>query len=424
MEKNDLKRLIKLEDKINRLVTDMGYSFIPIEWDVIPEQKMWEILAYRGPTQISNWKFGRDYERQRTIFENLSNHLPYECVIFGDPCRAYLMNSNTFAVQVLVMAHVVGHSVFFKENKMFEKARIDMGTMLAEANHRVNEYEKLYGLDYVERTIDAGHSIQMHSSPFNTETEDEKRIRVYNQMKESHRPRISEFADVILGNPNEKNDVENYNRSLSRMVKMMSPVEPTEDLLRYIIDNSSVLEDWQKDILEVIRYEGQYYWPIIRTKFMNEGFACHIHQKVLDTLFHEGDLTPEEHGQYNYSNALVKAQSRMSMNPYLIGSHIWSTIEKRWDRGQHGSEWAECQNFQLKDNWDTKEMKGVEKIKDVMPTYTDWMFFQDFLTTDIIEELDLFIYIEHKYLDGSIEYIRSEHTADEVRKIIINSFSK
>jgi len=784
MERNELKRIIKLENKINKIVTDMGFPFIPIEWDIIPEEKMWEILAYHSPTQISNWKFGRDYERQRTIFENYSNHLPYECVIYGDPCRAYLMKSNVFAVQVLVMAHVVGHSVFFKENKLFEKARIDLGTVLAEANLRVTEYEKLYGIDEVEKTIDAGHAIQMHSSPFATETENEKRIRVYNQMKEMYKPRNSDFADVILGDPNEILDVERYNRNLMRTLKMTTPVEPTEDLLRYIIDNSSVLEDWQKDILEVIRYEGQYYWPIIRTKFMNEGFACitgnslvhtengfvpmkqaiefcsktvglnkdltdiearmilpkkdtlkirtnigtvlegaldhrimtpngdvmlkdlntgdsisttvgtniwpldkikididkcydhlkfsksldvtipseidedlaylmgvitseghylgrgfgitnndtgllstcidiikkyfnkeikiiererkgtfditvhstaimdflyqagmfneksnnknipwsilqspksvvssflaglfdgdgcvyhngkyqrqlimtskslsliehyiillmnygiigtfkknkkegyndcyqhcissakcikifekniplksikkqqlikeclnnvkwsydvpttatitsiekgsdvlydwsipngnhyeaqgfinhncFIHQKVMDQLFHDGDLTPEEHGQYNYSNSLVKAQTRMSMNPYLIGSHIWETIEDRWNKGQYGSEWNDCTDFKRKENWDTKEMKGIEKIKDVLPTYTDWMFFQDFLTSDIIEKLDLFIYYEQEYSDGTIDYIRTNHTLDEIKQIIINSFS-
>lgn len=423
MEKTELKRIIKLENKINKIVTDMGFPFIPIEWDIIPEEKMWEILAYRAPTQISNWKFGRDYERQRTIFENYSNHLPYECVIYGDPCRAYLMKSNVFAVQVLVMAHVVGHSVFFKENKMFEKARIDLGTVLAEANSRVTEYEKLYGIDEVEKTIDAGHAIQMHSSPFATETEDEKRVRVYNQMKEMYKPRKSDFADVILGDPNEVLDVERYNRNLMRTLKMTTPVEPTEDLLRYIIDNSSALEDWQKDILEVIRYEGQYYWPIIRTKYMNEGFACFIHERVMDQLFHEGDLTPEEHGQYNYSNSLVKAQNKMSMNPYLIGSHIWKTIETRWDKGQHGSDWKDCTDFKKKEEWDTKEMGGLAKIKDVLPTYTDWMFFQDFLTDDVIEKLDLFIYYEQEYPDGTIDYIRTGHSLDEIKQIIINSFS-
>jgi len=143
----------------------------------------------------------------------------------------------------------------------------------------------------------------------------------------------------------------------------------------------------------------------------------------MDILFKEGDLTPDEHGQYNYSNSLVKAQQRMSMNPYLIGSHIWKDIEKRWNKGQHGREWDECKDLSQKEKWDTKEMKGIEKVKDVLPVYTDWMFFQDFLNTDIIEELDMYIYLEQETPDGSTVYIRTEHTADQIKQIIINSFS-
>ena len=127
MNNSQLKRLIKLEDKINRIVTGYGYNYYPIEYDVIPETKMWEILSYRSPVQISNWKFGRDFEKQRTIFEQVDPSLPYECIIFGDPNRAYLMGSNPFAVQALVMAHCVGHSTFFKENKWFSKSRIEIG---------------------------------------------------------------------------------------------------------------------------------------------------------------------------------------------------------------------------------------------------------------------------------------------------------
>lgn len=784
MTSNELKRLSKLENKINKIATDMGFDYLPIEYDIVPNEKMFEILAYGAPTQISNWKFGRNYERQRTIFENVSTHLPYECIIFENPCRAYLMNSNPFAVQALVMAHCVGHSIFFKNNKMFSKSRIDMGGMLAEANHRFIEYEKRYGIDDVERTIDAGHALQMHSSPFDTETENDKKKRLYKSLKKQHEKTNLKFNDLTLNNKNDEEIIINYNRFLERSLNLKTPVEPTEDLLRYIIDNSSSLEDWQKDILEIIRYEGQYYWPIIRTKNMNEGFACivgnslvhtengfvpieraiefcdsvvgidksftniesrmvlpnqptlkirtnigtvlegaldhrimtpngdkmlkdiiigdnisttvgtnlwpkdtikididscyehlkysksidviipneinediaylmgvitseghylgrgfgitnndidiletcvniidtyfnkkvniverdrlgtfdivvhstaimdflfqagmfkgksneknipwsilqspksvvsafiaglfdgdgcvyydgkytrqlimtsksislidqyitlllnygiigsfkknkkegyddcyqhcissskcikifndniqmksvkkqklikeclsnikwsydipniatiisiensnnilydwsipngnhyeaqgfinhncMIHEKVLAQLFHEGDLTPDEHGQYNHSNALVKAQSRLSMNPYLVGSKIWSSIEDRWDKGQHGDDWEQCKIQKVKDNWDTKEMKGLDKIKDVLPTYTDWMFFQDFLTTKTIDDLDLYIYLEKKYADGTIDYVRSEHTPEQVRQIIINSFT-
>lgn len=422
MNKSDLQRLIKLEGKIRKIVDDMGFTYLPTEFDVVPYEKMLEILAYRSSVSYSNWKFGRDYEIHKTIFQNVDPSLPYECVIHGNPSRAYLMNSNTFAVQVLVMAHVFGHTTFFKENRWFHNSREDMLNVLAGANERFIEYEKMYGIDEVEKVIDAGHAIQFHSSPFDTETEEEKRQRLFKQMQETKKPFRSEFGDILEGRTEDIN-VDRYNSDLWRMLKKYNPVEPTEDLLRFIIDNSTSLEDWQKDILEVLRVEGQYFWPIMKTKFADEGFAVYLHERVVNKLFEDGDLTAEEHGQYNYSNSLVKASQRTSMNPYLIGSNIWESIEKRWDKGQHGKDWDECENYKIKEAWDTKAMEGKAKVKSVLETHTDWMFFQDFLTHKLIQDLDLYIYLEQNYPDGSVEYIRSDHTLEQIRQIIINSFS-
>ena len=163
MKKSEVQRLAKIEDRVQRIVTEeFGLKIIPIEWDIVPPTKMLEIMAYRGPTQISSWKFGRDYEKARTVFEQIDPSLPYEVVINDNPARAFLMQSNVFAVQALVMAHVYGHVNFFTENKWFQKSRRDIVALLAEANKRFIEYENIYGIDLVEETIDAGHAIQWH----------------------------------------------------------------------------------------------------------------------------------------------------------------------------------------------------------------------------------------------------------------------
>ena len=158
---------------------------------------------------------------------------------------------------------------------------------------------------------------------------------------------------------------------------------------------------------------------------MNEGWATFIHQKIMNKLFDEELLTAEEHGQYNYSNSLVKAMSRYSMNPYLIGSGMWEHIEERWDKGRHGKEYMECSDYKLKEEWDTKEMGGFEKCKDVMRTYTDWFFMQDFLTEDVIDKLDMYIYTEVPSADyaNAVDYVRTDHTAAQIRELIVNSFS-
>ena len=121
MDKKNLRRLIKIEDRIQQIFhEDLELTCYPIEFDIVPPQKMLEIMAYNIPTNISNWKKGRDYEIQRTIYEYSNRGLPYEVVINADPARAYLMNSNKFSVQCLVMAHVYGHCSFFTHNKFLK----------------------------------------------------------------------------------------------------------------------------------------------------------------------------------------------------------------------------------------------------------------------------------------------------------------
>ena len=163
MTKDELKKLIKVEDTLTRYAQEAGLEYCEIEWDIIPDQKMFEIMAYRIPGNISNWKYGRDYERIRTINEHMYDGLPYEVVINSDPTRAYLMKSNTFGVQCLVMAHVIGHAAFFKMNKYFSETRKDIIQIMDAATKRFNEYEKIYGMDELERIIDSAHAVSFIS---------------------------------------------------------------------------------------------------------------------------------------------------------------------------------------------------------------------------------------------------------------------
>jgi spore cortex formation protein SpoVR/YcgB (stage V sporulation) len=43
----------------------------------------------------------------------------------------------------------------------------------------------------------------------------------------------------------------------------------------FIMEYSTVLEDWQRDIMTIIREEMLYFWPQLETKIMNEGWASY-----------------------------------------------------------------------------------------------------------------------------------------------------
>jgi len=428
MNSKELKRLIKIEDRIYEIAREEGLEFIPIEFDIVPENKMLEIMAYGMPGQISNWKFGRDYERLRTIYEHSVGSLPLEVVITTNPARSYLMKNNTFAVQVLTVAHVVGHVTFSTMNKYHEELDKDLVSKLIAGGRRFDDYERKYGIDIIEKTVDAGHAIHLHSSPFESnETEEEKRERIFKQKKQkAHERTPTEFDDLFETSNKEleKAEIERdlYNHNLWMKLKNQIPVEPTEDLLRFIIDNSRVLSDWQKDILEILRQQGRYFWPHVKTKYMNEGFATYWHENIMRKLFNENLLTPEEHAEYNYTNSFVKAKNPFSMNPYLIGSEIWYDIVKRWDRGMYGDAYEEETDMEAKLNWNTGEMNGKEKMLEALRTHSDWFFMQNFLTDELVRELELYLYVKQKDF-YSEKIVVADKTKEEVRNLIIKSFA-
>ena len=428
MDKLELQRLVKLEERIYQIAEEEGLKFVPIKFDIVPENKMLEIMAYGMPGQISNWKFGRDYERLKTIYEHSLGGLPMEVVITTNPARSYLMKNNTFAVQALVVAHVVGHVSFSTMNKYHDELDKDIVSKFIAASDRFNDYERKYGIEILEKTVDAGHAIYLHSSPFETEeTEDEKRNRIFAKMKQkAHERKTTQYDDLFVDNNDlaQEADVERdlFNHNLWMKLKNQIPVEPTEDLLRFVIDNSRVLSDWQKDILEILRYQGRYIWPHVKTKYMNEGFATYWHELILRKLFNENLLTSEEHAEYNYTNALVKAKNPFAMNPYLIGSEMWYDLVNRYDKGRFGEAYDEEPNMQKRKDWDTGDMLGREKMFETLRTHNDWFFMQNFLTDELTRDLELYLYVKQKD-PYSEKIVVTDKKKEEVKELIIKSFA-
>lgn len=423
MKSSELKRLQKIEKRIYEIARENGLEFCDIEFDVIPADKMFEIMAYNMPGQISNWKFGRDYEKTRTIYEHLDS-LPYEVVVNTDPARAYLMKDNTLALQALIIAHVVGHVAFFTMNKYHAENDSNIASKLSAASERFDDYEKKYGIDMVEQTVDAGHALMWHSNPWLPEmTEEEKLEKIFERMKKKkHDKTVTEFGDMFEDDSQADIDREKWNNRLYMTLKNKTPIQPTEDLLRYIIDHSRHLTTWQKDILETIRSWGQYIWPNIKTKYINEGFATFWHEKILRQLFKEGYLNADEHAECNYSNSFVKAKHPHSMNPYLIGCEMWEDIVRRWDTGQHGDKWSEIQDHDTKVMYDDKSMNGMDQMFKILRTSNDWMFMNNYLTNDLVKKLKLYLFV--KQSNPFIEqWVVTGQGADEIRQIIIKSFS-
>lgn len=418
--KPDIQRIRWFDQKIQEIAVELGLDVFPQEFDVVPAQKMLEILAYRFPVNFSHWSFGRDYEQLRTRYEH-GMGIPYEVVLNANPSRAYIMNTNPFPVQVLVMAHVYAHNDFMKNNFHFTPTRRDMLPAASEAALRFQRYEKEHGPESVERVTDAALSIERNvdpDRPDDVEPRQEADDPTAAAGPQPGRP-AGPYAELL---PERKRPAIGTAAD-GRTRRKRSPAGPERDLLLYIMRHSpKPLEEWEEDVLTTIRNQSLYFLPQMRTKIMNEGWATYWHMRIMERLFQEGLLDEEAHGFYNYYNAHVLASHPRNLNPYLVGLRIFEDIKERWDKGRFGREWEACEDPRAREAWNLGLGGGTGKLFEVRRAYSDRFFIEAFLTENLVERLQLYLY-QGRRAGAEIQYVIRERDWKAVRAMLVASLS-
>ncbi len=80
----------------------------------------------------------------------------------------------------------------------------------------------------------------------------------------------------------------------------------------------------------------------------------------------------------------VLATSGGRLNPYKLGVELYRHIEERWDKGQFGKEWEDCDDLDAKKNWNLRLGLGKKKIFEVRALYNDVTFIDEFLTPEFV----------------------------------------
>ena len=367
MEYN-VSTLEKWNEIIEEKAREVGLKFYPQEFEIIGFNEMLGYEAYVGmPSKYPHWSYGKAYDKNKTLYSLNMTGLPYEMVINSDPCLAYLMRENTLLLQILTMAHVYGHNDFFANNRMFvegtnAKGALEMFKLDAEI---VRGYinDPSIGYERVEKILDAAHAIR-YQIP-----------RVVG-VKELSSEEIKESLMADYYSKKENRGILDENDEIPFPDISKIPVEPCDDVLGFIIKYSS-LEEWEKNILRIVKRETQYFMPQIETKIMNEGWASFWHYNILKEL----DLDDGLHFEFLKRHNDVVAPIVGGLNPYYIGFKVFQDIEKRF---------------------------GREKIFEVRKTERDSSFLRRYLTRELCEELNLF-----QYAKKSFEYV-VEEVSDEI----------
>src|SRR5579883_3627212 len=163
----DFKQLQEAYDRIEAVaLKELGLDIYPNQIEVITAEQMLDAYSSIGlPLMYRHWSFGKRFARDEALYRHGLRSLAYEIVINSNPCIVYIMEENTMVMQTLVMAHAAfGHNHFFKNNHLFQQWTDASGILnyMEFARDYVAKCEERYGIEAVERVLDAAHALRDH----------------------------------------------------------------------------------------------------------------------------------------------------------------------------------------------------------------------------------------------------------------------
>lgn len=323
-------RLYTFDRELGRLAAGFGLDTYPNQIEVIRADQMLDAYASIGmPLGYHHWSFGKHFAEMEARYRKGHMGLAYEIVINSNPCIAYLMEGNTLTMQALVIAHACyGHNSFFKGNYLF-RAWTDATAIidyLLFAKHYISQCEERYGVTQVEQLLDACHTLMNYG------VDRYKRLSPISAEEERRRQRVrAEYVQRTL------NDLW---RTLPKAHAVDSlstpdfPTEPQENLLYFIEKNAPLLENWEREVVRIVRKIAQYFYPQRQTQVMNEVWATFWHYMLLNALYDEGKVSDGFMMEVLASHTGVIAQPAFDVpwyggiNPYALGFSMFRDLRK------------------------------------------------------------------------------------------------
>lgn len=435
---SELDRAIQ---EIERLAKEeLGFNPFPIVYEVVDHTTMAAVSACDGmPKRYSHWRFGMRYraniERHRWNVGRL-----YELIINTNPCVAFLQKGNSLVEQKTVISHVAGHSQMFRHNYLFRATDLDGN---AATNLTVSTESDAYrnvNRSWVDRFSNNANIIDRHISNANIgakkveefidhclSLEDlvdphapfvPKKPLVEKSDKpeavELHKFKASEYLEDFL-NPPEYLEEQKAKIQAEKERAKRFPEQPERDVLGFLLAHAP-LEKWEHDVLQVIRDERMYFQPQIQSKILHEATASLSHTTLMSRFV----ATTAEIIDYADMNSGVMQTSKTSLNPYSLGLGLLRNIQSRWDKGQFGKQWEECDDAAEKANWDLRLGLGRQKVLEVVKTCSDLSLIDTYLTPEFAEEQKLFSF---GWSNRNDRYEIQSREFDKVKKSILDSLT-
>lgn len=424
--------LERFDAALARLAKEYGLDTYPNQIEVITTEQMMDAYASVGmPVGYHHWSFGKQFLAVEQAYKRGQMGLAYELVINSNPCIAYLMEENTLAMQVLVMAHACyGHNSFFKGNYLFRtwtdaESIIDY---LVFARQYISRCEERHGVQAVEQLLDACHALQNYGvdrykrpSPISAEEESRRQSERERYLQSQVNLLWRTLPDAPAGSEALPGSLSAAEDPLGLHEGGRYPSEPQENLLYFIEKSAPLLAPWQREVVRIVRKLAQYFYPQRQTQVMNEGWACFWHYTLMHRLYDEGMVNEGLMLEFLHSHSAVIHQPAFDsphysgINPYTLGFTLFMDIkriceapteeDRAWFPDIAGSDWRTTFTFAMRD-------------------FKDESFIQQFLSPRVIRELKLFMVVDDDREDTlGVEAIHDERGYRRVRDALAAQYA-
>ncbi len=376
-----LPELRHYERAFNHLARELGLDYYPLEIELVPADFMMEISVYGLPVRLPHWSFGVRYIH-RLIQHRMGHSKLYEVVFPGNPGQAYLTDTNSVVENTLVIAHVLGHADFSKNNQLFRSVQEQQGHHIVEqaAAHarRIEAAIETHGAEHVEQALDAALALEPHIDwhkalrrpRYPERPEEETRSEAASDFQRRFEALTGEVRKHEIPAPGQRAPIPPY---------------PERDLLWFIANYAPEMEPWERDIFLTVREESRYFYPVFACQIINEGWASYWHARLL----READFLEDQfyiEAMKTHSDVVrpyaATEQVALAINPYHLGFTLWNKIV---------------------------DQQGMEQAWRIRQNEDDFAFVRNHLDTETANTLGLFLYSNDR--NGKVTVIDSDINA-------------
>ena len=394
------------------LARKLGLDPYRVNYWVVTNEEMNQLIAYDGfQTRYPHWRWGMKYDRQRKQSQ-FGLGKAFEIVNNDDPANAFLQESNSLADQKAVITHVEAHADFFANNEWFGLF-VDSGDRADDARRGGSEPRDGAATGgsrgtagtQVERDDDrprgpnAAAMLERHAETIEGYMDDpeigretvERFVATVSTLTDTIDQHSAYAETVEAGEELDPEDLRDRLEEMDLSPDVRGQVfdeewlearaeaeaearldEPRRDVLAYLREHGMCydeetgraveMDDWQREVLEILRREAYYFAGQRVTKVMNEGWAAYWESLMMGEERFAG--TDEF---LTYADHQARVLGSPGLNPYKLGKELWEYVENTTNRREVIERLLRVEGVTPGNFHETVEFDEVERLLEPHP---------------------------------------------------------